>query len=52
MKSENKIHDKCTAKPNILFDMIIRNSKNTGAKIITPGVNQVLDLSLMSRDIT
>ena len=31
MKSDNKIHDKYTAKPNILFDMIIWNSKNMGA---------------------
>jgi hypothetical protein len=31
IKSDNKIHDKYTTKPNILFDMIIWNSKNIGA---------------------
>jgi hypothetical protein len=52
MKPDNKIHDKYTAKPNILFDMKIWNRKNTGAKVITSCVSQALDLSLTSQEIT
>jgi hypothetical protein len=30
VQSENQISDKCTTKPNILFDMLILNNSDRG----------------------